>query len=91
MAYNRRSFLKSASAAAAGGMLGLASPPKIGAAEVVQVKLTLPWLPLGTYTYPFVTKRSGPGSSAASRSASTAVSGPERCACRSTRGNTTSA
>jgi len=59
MAYNRRSFLKSAGAVAASGMLGLASPAKIGAAEVAQVKLTLPWLPLGTYTYPFVAKKIG--------------------------------
>ena len=59
MAYNRRAFLKSASAAAAGGMLGLALPAKIGAAEAAQVKLTLPWLPLGTYTYPFVAKKIG--------------------------------
>ena len=33
MARNRRSFLKAAGAAAAGGMLGLASAAKIGAAE----------------------------------------------------------
>ena len=59
MARNRRSFLKAAGAAAAGGMLGLASAAKIGAAEVARVKLTLPWLPLGTYTYPFVAKKIG--------------------------------
>ena len=57
MAYNRRSFLKSAGAAAAVGIFDLASSAKIGAAEATQVKLTLPWLPLGTYTYPFVTKK----------------------------------
>jgi NitT/TauT family transport system substrate-binding protein len=59
MAYNRRSFLKSAGAAATGSMLGLASSAKIGAAEAALVKLTLPWLPLGTYTHPFVAKKIG--------------------------------
>jgi NitT/TauT family transport system substrate-binding protein len=59
MAYNRRSFLKSAGAATTGSLLGLVSPAKIRAAEVAQVKLTLPWLPLGTYTYPFVAKKIG--------------------------------
>jgi NitT/TauT family transport system substrate-binding protein len=59
MAYNRRSILKSAGAAAAVDMLGLASSAKPGAAEAAQVKLTLPWLPLGTYTYPFVAKKIG--------------------------------
>ena len=59
MGYNRRAFLKGAGAAAAGGMLGLTPPAEIGAAELAQVKLTLPWLPLGTYTYPFVAKQIG--------------------------------
>jgi NitT/TauT family transport system substrate-binding protein len=59
MVYNRRSFLKSA-----GGGRGrrnawprLAGQDRRG--EVAQVKLTLPWLPLGTYTYPFVAKKIG--------------------------------
>jgi NitT/TauT family transport system substrate-binding protein len=56
--YNRRSFLKRAGAVAAGGALGVTAPGFIGArADNTQVKLTLPWLPLGTYTYPFVAKQ----------------------------------
>jgi ABC-type nitrate/sulfonate/bicarbonate transport system substrate-binding protein len=59
VAHDRRSFLKRAGATAAGGALGLGTPPIIAARAATSVKLTLPWLPLGTYTYPFVAKRIG--------------------------------
>lgn len=57
MVCDRRSFLKRAAAVAAGSAFGLASPAILSAPEPTQVKLTLPWLPLGTYTYPFVAKK----------------------------------
>lgn len=44
---------------AAGGALGLAAPSIPPARAATSVKLTLPWLPLGTYTYPFVAKQIG--------------------------------
>ncbi|HVH77458.1 MAG TPA: ABC transporter substrate-binding protein [Stellaceae bacterium] len=59
MAHDRRSFLKRAGAIAAGGTVGLAAPSIVGARAATSVKLTLPWLPLGTYTYPFVAKQIG--------------------------------
>src|SRR5262249_24034066 len=59
MAYNRRSFFKNAGAGAALGMLGLTSSATSGGGEAPQIKLTLPWVPLGTYTYPFVAKKIG--------------------------------
>ena len=91
MGYNRRAFLKSAGAAAAGGMLGLAPPAEIDAAELAQVKLTLPWLPLGTYTYPFVAKKIGAWQQRGLGVSIDRGFGSERCARRSTRGNTISA
>jgi NitT/TauT family transport system substrate-binding protein len=59
MGYNRRSFLKRVVAAAAGGAVGLAMPAVVGARAATAVKLTLPWLPLGTYSYPFVARKLG--------------------------------
>jgi NitT/TauT family transport system substrate-binding protein len=59
MAHDRRSFLRHAGAVAAGSALGLASPAVLGTMAATRVRLTLPWLPLGTYTYPFVAKKIG--------------------------------
>lgn len=52
----RRSFLKTSTAIAGAGMLGLA-PAIVRAAT--PVKLTLPWLPLGTFSTTFVAKKMG--------------------------------
>ena len=52
----RRSFLKTSTAIAGAGMLSLA-PAIVRAAT--PVKLTLPWLPLGTFSYSFVAKKMG--------------------------------
>src|SRR5262245_58947601 len=59
MRLHRRSFLKLASAgtAAASAGLGLAGPAIVRAAT--PTKMTLPWLPLGTFSYAFVTKKMG--------------------------------
>jgi NitT/TauT family transport system substrate-binding protein len=58
MPLHRRSFLKLAgtSAAATAG-LGIATPAIVRAATAV--KMTLPWLPLGTFSYAFVAKKMG--------------------------------
>jgi len=55
MSVHRRKFLGLTGAAAAAGAFGF--PAIVKAAT--PVKLTLPWLPLGTYTYPFVAKKLG--------------------------------
>jgi NitT/TauT family transport system substrate-binding protein len=57
MSLHRRSFLAMAGAAAAGGSLQLAAPAIVRAAT--PVKMTLPWLPLGTFSYSFVAKKMG--------------------------------
>ena len=55
MSFDRRSFLVAAGAAVAGG--ALAAPAIVRAAT--PVKMTLPWLPLGTFSYTFVAKKMG--------------------------------
>lgn len=57
MSIHRRSFVKLASAAGASAAFGLGSPAIVRAATAV--KLTLPWLPLGTFSYTFVAKKLG--------------------------------
>jgi NitT/TauT family transport system substrate-binding protein len=60
MKLHRRSFLRlagTAGTAAASAGLGIATPAVLHAAT--PVKLTLPWLPLGTYSYTFVAKKMG--------------------------------
>jgi NitT/TauT family transport system substrate-binding protein len=59
VAHDRRTFLKRTGMIAAGGAMGLAAPAILPARAATSVKLTLPWLPLGTYTYPFVAKQIG--------------------------------
>jgi NitT/TauT family transport system substrate-binding protein len=54
---HRRRFLGLTGAAAAAGTFGVATPSIIKAAT--PVKLTLPWLPLGTFSYSFVAKKMG--------------------------------
>jgi NitT/TauT family transport system substrate-binding protein len=57
MALHRRSFLKLAGVAGAGGAFGVSAPAIVRAAT--PIKLTLPWLPLGTYSFTFVAKKLG--------------------------------
>ena len=58
MPLHRRSFLKLAgTTAAATAGLGIATPAIVRAATAV--KMTLPWLPLGTFSYAFVAKKMG--------------------------------
>src|SRR5262249_41667645 len=57
MTLHRRSFLKLASVAGAGSAFGVCAPAIVRAAT--PIKLTLPWLPLGTYSFMFVAKRLG--------------------------------
>jgi NitT/TauT family transport system substrate-binding protein len=57
MSLHRRSFLKIAAAAGAGGAFSMAKPAIVRAAN--PIKLTLPWLPLGTYSFTFVAKKLG--------------------------------
>jgi NitT/TauT family transport system substrate-binding protein len=59
MKLHRRSFLKLAGTAgtAASAGLGIGMPAIVRAAT--PVKLTLPWLPLGTYSFTFVAKKMG--------------------------------
>lgn len=54
---HRRSFLGLAGAAGAGSVLGVSAPAIVRAAT--PVKMTLPWLPLGTFSYAFVAKKMG--------------------------------
>ena len=54
---HRRSFLRLAGAAGAGSVLGVSAPAIVRAAT--PVKMTLPWLPLGTFSYAFVAKKMG--------------------------------
>ncbi len=57
MALHRRSFLKLAGAAGASGAFGIDN--SAAAREANPIKLTLPWLPLGTYSFTFVAKKLG--------------------------------
>lgn len=57
MAFDRRSVLKTAGVLTAAGAFGIAAPAIVRAAT--PVRLTLPWLPLGTYSFPFVAKALG--------------------------------
>jgi NitT/TauT family transport system substrate-binding protein len=54
---HRRSFLTLAGAAGASGALGICAPAIVHAAT--PIKMTLPWLPLGTFSYSFVAKKLG--------------------------------
>jgi len=57
MTVDRRSFLKLAGAVGGGSALSFPMPGLVRAAT--PVKLTLPWLPLGTFSYAFVAKKAG--------------------------------
>jgi ABC-type nitrate/sulfonate/bicarbonate transport system substrate-binding protein len=57
MTMHRRSFLTLTGGAAAAGAFGFPSPAIVKAAT--PVKLTLPWLPVGTYTFVFAAKGKG--------------------------------
>jgi NitT/TauT family transport system substrate-binding protein len=57
MALDRRSFLKLAGAVGGGGALSFPMPGLVRAAT--PVKMTLAWLPLGTFSYAFVAKKMG--------------------------------
>jgi NitT/TauT family transport system substrate-binding protein len=57
MTLDRRTILKAAGTLGAGSALGLAMPAIVRAAT--PVKMTLPWLPLGTFSYAFVAKKMG--------------------------------
>ena len=54
MALHRRSFLKLAGIAGTGGAFGICAPAIVRAAT--PIKLTLPWLPLGTYSFTFAVR-----------------------------------
>jgi NitT/TauT family transport system substrate-binding protein len=55
--FDRRRFLTLAGAAGASGALGICAPAIVRAAT--PIKMTLPWLPLGTFSYAFVAKKLG--------------------------------
>jgi NitT/TauT family transport system substrate-binding protein len=57
MALHRRSFLKLAGIAGTGSAFGVCAPAIVRAATAI--KLTLPWLPLGTYSFTFAAKKLG--------------------------------
>jgi len=57
MALHRRSFLKLAGIAGTGSAFGICAPAIVRAAT--PIKLTLPWLPLGTYSFTFAAKKLG--------------------------------
>jgi NitT/TauT family transport system substrate-binding protein len=57
MALHRRSFLKFAGLAGTGAAFGISAPAIVRAAT--PIKLTLPWLPLGTFSFTFVAKKLG--------------------------------
>src|SRR6516164_2627448 len=57
MALHRRSFLKLACIAGTSGAFGICAPAIVRAAT--PIKLTLPWLPLGTYSFTFAAKKLG--------------------------------
>src|SRR6202046_642528 len=53
----RRTFLKLAGTTTLAGVVSLPCPAIVSAAT--PIKLTLPWLPLGTFSYTFVAKKLG--------------------------------
>jgi len=55
MTLHRRSFLKLTGSAAVGGAFNFPMPAIVKAAT--PIKFTLPWLPLGTFSYSFVAKK----------------------------------
>src|SRR5258708_15592842 len=55
MALHRRSFLQLAGIAGTGSAFGVCAPAIVRAAT--PIKLTLPWLPLGTYSFTFAAKK----------------------------------
>jgi NitT/TauT family transport system substrate-binding protein len=57
MAIDRRSFISTVGLMTAGSALSIACPSIVCAAT--PIKLTLPWLPLGTFSYTFVAKKLG--------------------------------
>jgi len=57
MTLHRRLFLKLAGIAGTSSGLGIGAPAILRAAT--PIKLTLPWLPLGTYSFTFVAKKLG--------------------------------
>src|SRR3984885_1162045 len=57
MTFTRRSLLRAAGGLGGAGSLGIAMP-RIGRAAT-PIKITLPWLPLGTYSHVFVAKEMG--------------------------------
>jgi NitT/TauT family transport system substrate-binding protein len=57
MALHRRSFLKLAGVAGTSSAFGISAPAIVRAAT--PIKLTLPWLPLGTFSFTFVAKKLG--------------------------------
>jgi NitT/TauT family transport system substrate-binding protein len=59
MTVNRRSFFRLAGTLGAGAALGVPMPAVLRAASLTPVKMTLPWLPLGTFSYAFVAKKMG--------------------------------
>jgi NitT/TauT family transport system substrate-binding protein len=59
MTLHRRSFLTLTGSAAAAGALGFPAPAILKAQGLTPVKLTLPWLPVGTYTFVFAAKGKG--------------------------------
>jgi NitT/TauT family transport system substrate-binding protein len=59
MPMNRRSLLAAGGSAAAAGILSVSCPSLLIAAPTTPIKLTLPWLPLGTFSYAFVAQKMG--------------------------------
>ena len=57
MPIHRRSFLKLTGGTAASAGFAIGAPAILRAAT--PVKMTLPWLPLGTFSYSFVAKKMG--------------------------------
>src|SRR5262249_33709480 len=57
MTIQRRSFLKLTAGTVVSPGFGIGTPAIVRAAT--PVKMTLPWLPLGTFSYAFVTKKMG--------------------------------
>src|SRR5437588_10437930 len=57
MKFHRRSFLKATAGAVASTSFGIGAPAVARAAT--PVKMTLPWLPLGTFSYAFVANKMG--------------------------------
>src|SRR5438067_11408947 len=57
MKFHRRSFLKATAGALASTGFGIGAPAVTRAAT--PVRMTLPWLPLGTFSYAFVANKMG--------------------------------